>query len=132
MTSPRTTRRTAPRDPRLQRLLDLLPPPARRSYAWLIRPEAKYVRLPLGLALIAGGALSFLPVLGLWMLPVGALLVGEDVPPVRRATLHALGRVQLWWDRRRPPSEWAPPSAPAEMRGPRCPAPMNATPPTAE
>jgi hypothetical protein len=45
--------------------------------------------------------LGFLPVLGLWMLPVGALLIGEDIPPVRRATLGALGRVQRWWDGRR-------------------------------
>jgi hypothetical protein len=90
-------------DPRLQRLLDALPHPARRSYAWLVRPQAKWVRLPLGLALIAGGTLGFLPVLGVWMLPIGALLVGEDIPPVRRATLRVLGRLQRWWDARRSP-----------------------------
>jgi hypothetical protein len=56
------------------------------------------VRLPLGIALMAGGVFSFLPILGLWMLPLGALLVGEDFPPLRRFTLHALGRVQHWWD----------------------------------
>lgn len=88
-------------DPRLQRLLDALPQPARRSYRWLVQPQAKWVRLPLGVALIAGGALGFLPVLGFWMLPIGALLVGEDIPPVRRATLHVLGRIQAWWDRRK-------------------------------
>jgi hypothetical protein len=88
-------------DPHLQRLLDALPRPARQSYAWLIRPQAKWVRMPLGFALIAGGALGFLPVLGIWMLPVGALLVGEDIPPVRRATLWVLGRLQRWWDVRR-------------------------------
>jgi hypothetical protein len=91
------------RDPRLERLLNALPGPARRSYAWLIRPEAKWMRLPLGLALIAGGAMGFLPVLGFWMLPIGALLIGEDIPPVRRATLHVLGRLQRWWDVRRSP-----------------------------
>ncbi|MDR3516614.1 MAG: hypothetical protein P4M00_12405 [Azospirillaceae bacterium] len=90
-------------DPRLQRLLNALPRPVRLSYAWLIRPEAKWVRLPLGFALIIGGALSFLPVLGIWMLPVGALLIGEDIPPVRRATLCMLGRLQHWWDARRSP-----------------------------
>jgi hypothetical protein len=88
-------------DPRLQRLLGVLPRPVRRAYAWLIRPEARWVRMPLGALLIAGGVLGFLPVLGLWMLPVGALLIGEDIPPVRRATLGALGRVQRWWDGRR-------------------------------
>jgi hypothetical protein len=95
------TGRTVKHDPPLQRLLDALPRPARQSYEWLIRPQAKWVRLPLGLALIAGGALSFLPVLGLWMLPIGALLVGEDIPPVRRATLRVLGRLQRWWDAQR-------------------------------
>jgi hypothetical protein len=97
------TGRMVKHDPRLQRLLDALPHPARRSYAWLVRPQAKWVRLPLGLALIAGGTLGFLPVLGVWMLPIGALLVGEDIPPVRRATLRVLGRLQRWWDARRSP-----------------------------
>lgn len=87
-------------DPRLQRLLDLLPHPARRSYIWLVQPEARWLRLPLGCVLIAGGTFGFLPVLGFWMLPVGALLIGEDVPPVRRVTLHVLGRLQGWWDNR--------------------------------
>ena len=89
------------RDPRLRRLLTGLPRPARRSFLWLVRPEAKWVRLPLGIALIAGGTFGFLPVLGFWMLPIGALLLGEDIPPVRRFTLHALGRLQNWWDTRR-------------------------------
>lgn len=95
-------------DPRLQRLLDALPRPARQSYAWLIQPQAKWLRLPLGLALIAGGTLGFLPVLGLWMLPIGALLVGEDIPPVRRATLRVLGRLQQGWDAWRLSSRPAP------------------------
>ena len=94
--------RDATHDPRLLRLLNALPHPARRSYTWLIRPEAKWLRLPLSVVLIAGGVFSFLPVFGLWMLPIGALLLGEDIPPVRRATLRALGRTQPWWARWRP------------------------------
>ena len=89
------------RDPRLRRLLRTLPRPVRRSYTWLIRPEAKWVRLPLSLALIVGGIFGFLPVLGLWMLPIGVLLLGKDIPPVRRAALHALGKAQCWWGARR-------------------------------
>lgn len=85
-------------DPRLLRLLSALPHPARRSYTWLIRPEAKWLRLPLSFALIAGGTFGFLPVLGFWMLPLGALLLGEDIPPLRRMTLRALGKAQHWWD----------------------------------
>jgi hypothetical protein len=85
-------------DPHLQRLLDTLPLRVRRVYAWLIQPEARWVRWPLGLALIAGGFLGFLPVLGFWMLPLGALLIGEDIPPVRRATLRLLGWLYSRWD----------------------------------
>jgi hypothetical protein len=85
-------------DPRLKRLLNALPHSVRRAYTWLLRPEAKWLRLPLGTALIAGGVFGFLPVLGFWMVPIGALLLGEDIPLVRRATLRALGKVQYWWD----------------------------------
>ena len=90
-------------DPHVQRLLGALPQRIGRTYAWLARPQAKWIRLPLGVALMAGGTLSFLPVLGVWMLPIGALLVGEDIPPVRRATLWGLKRIQQWWDARHPP-----------------------------
>jgi hypothetical protein len=85
-------------DPHLQRLLNALPLRVRRTYAWLIKPEARLIRWPLGVALIAGGVFSFLPVLGIWMLPLGALLIGEDIPPVRRATLGLLGGVYRLWD----------------------------------
>ena len=90
-------------DSRLRRVLDALPGPVRRAYAWLARPQAKWVRLPVGCLLIAGGLLGFLPLLGFWMIPVGAILIGQDIPPVRRVTLHGLGKLQTWWDRRRGP-----------------------------
>lgn len=91
------------RDPHLLRLLRALPRPVRRLYVWMVQPQVKWVRMPLGCALIAGGTLGFLPVLGFWMLPIGALLIGEDVPPVKRATLRALGKAMRWWDARRMP-----------------------------
>ncbi len=78
------------------RLLHVLPPSARRVFGWLIRPEAKWVRRPLSVALIVGGALGFLPVLGFWMLPAGALLLGEDIPFVRRTTIRALRGARYW------------------------------------
>ena len=93
--------RTVDDDPRLRRLLDALPGPVCRAFAWLSRPQAQFVRLPLGLLMMVGGVAGFLPILGFWMLPVGALLVGQDVPPLRRVTLGGLGRVQAWLDRRR-------------------------------
>jgi len=58
-----------------------------------------WVRLPAALLLICGGFLGFLPVLGFWMAPIGVLLLAEDVPPLRRPSMRALGAVQRWWDR---------------------------------
>ena len=85
----------------LRRLLDALPEPVRRGYQKLTRPEWRWVRLPLGVLCIAGGFLAFLPVLGVWMIPLGLLLLSEDVPFLRRPTIRGLGLVQGWWDRLR-------------------------------
>lgn len=85
------------RDPRLERLLDALPPAVRRWYLRLMRPGARWLRLPLGGVLIAGGVLGFLPLLGFWMVPLGALLISQDIPIVQRVTLRALGWLQRRW-----------------------------------
>lgn len=45
-----------------------------------------------GLALMAGGVLGFLPVLGFWMLPLGMALIALDIPPLRRRLLGWLRR----------------------------------------
>ncbi|KAA5610833.1 hypothetical protein [Rhodovastum atsumiense] len=58
-----------------------------------------WLRVPLALLLIVGGFLSFLPILGFWMMPLGLLLLAEDVPFLRRPTMKALAMVQRWWDR---------------------------------
>lgn len=47
-------------------------------------PQRAPVRIALGAGLIVGGALGFLPVLGFWMLPLGLLVLSQDLPIVRR------------------------------------------------
>lgn len=51
-----------------------------------VRPggRASLLLLPVGVLLIAGGVFSFLPGLGLWMLPLGLMLIAVDVPFLRR------------------------------------------------
>jgi hypothetical protein len=80
----------------------------RKALRWMRRPEAKVVRIPLGIACILGSFLFFLPVLGLWFLPLGLLLIAQDVPflrkPVGRMTLYLLDRwkqLRTWWTKRR-------------------------------
>lgn len=41
------------------------------------------LRSLLGVALIIGGTFGFHPVLGFWMVPVGALFIALDIPPLR-------------------------------------------------
>jgi len=89
---------------RLNRQLDRLErraPWASRLLAWLRRPQVRLVRLPMAALLIVGGIFSFLPILGLWMLPLGLLLAAVDVPLVRRPVTRAMGRIEAWLRRRR-------------------------------
>ena len=47
-------------------------------------PGSRLGRIVLGVALMMGGFLWFLPVLGLWMLPLGLVVLSVDFPFVRR------------------------------------------------
>ena len=81
------------------RLYDRLVPSKREIFEkltkavhWADRKIPIGVRTLLGIPLMIGGILSFLPVLGLWMLPAGAALVALDFPGLRRRLLHWLER----------------------------------------
>lgn len=74
-----------------------LPPRPAHFVGWLRRPSSKYVRLPLGVALVGGGMLSFLPVLGLWMLPLGMVLIAQDVPALEKPTARTLNWIERKW-----------------------------------
>jgi hypothetical protein len=74
------------RERRFQRQFDALErlvPPLRGPMSTLRRDSWFPVRFPLALLLIAGGVFSFLPVLGIWMLPLGLLLLAVDLPILR-------------------------------------------------
>jgi hypothetical protein len=74
----------------------LSPRPA-RFVAWLRQPSSRLTRIPLAILLIFGGVFSFLPVLGLWMLPLGLLLFAQDVPVLQRPLARALGWIERKW-----------------------------------
>jgi membrane-bound ClpP family serine protease len=74
-----------------------LPPWAARFVAWLRKPSSRLVRIPLAILLIAGGFFSFLPVLGLWMLPLGLLLFAQDVPMLQKPMVQMLGWIERKW-----------------------------------
>ena len=58
-------------------------------------PASRLARIALGVALIIGGLFGFLPVLGLWMIPLGLIVLSVDLAPVRRMRR----RMQVWLKR---------------------------------
>jgi hypothetical protein len=63
-------------------------------------PRTRLARVGVGVALIFGGLLGFLPVLGFWMLPLGFIVLSHDMPTVRRWRR----RFAVWWTRKRRPA----------------------------
>jgi hypothetical protein len=60
-------------------------------------PQSRAWRIALGVALVLGGLVGFLPILGFWMLPLGLIVLSVDLPAVRRLRR----RLVVWWSRRR-------------------------------
>jgi len=74
-----------------------LPRRPARFVGWLRKPWSRYARIPLAILLIVGGILSFLPILGLWMLPLGLLLFAQDVPFLQKPMARMLGWIERKW-----------------------------------
>ena len=79
---------------------DRLPSRPAKFIGWVRKPTSRYVRIPLAIVLIFGGIFSFLPVLGLWMLPLGLLLFAQDVPPLQKPMAQSLGWIERKWQER--------------------------------
>lgn len=83
----------------LHRFEERLPVVCARCSRWLRKPSSWMVRYPVAVFLVFGGVFSFLPLLGLWMLPLGLLLIAVDLPPLR----PPLARMLHWLERKWPP-----------------------------
>lgn len=59
----------------------------------LAMPRSRVGRIAAGSALIVGGTLGFLPILGFWMIPLGLVVLSHDLPAVRRRRR----RLAVWW-----------------------------------
>ena len=79
-------------------------PPARKITIFgreFTMPRSRGLRVAIGVVLILGGILGFLPILGFWMIPIGLLVLSYEFAMVRR---HRR-RFVVWWERRRRPDE---------------------------
>jgi hypothetical protein len=59
-------------------------------------PASRLARIAIGLLLIVGGCFAFLPVLGVWMLPLGFMVLSIDIAIVRRWRRRTEVRWSRW------------------------------------
>jgi hypothetical protein len=64
-------------------------------------PRRRWARISLGVGLILGGLLWFLPIVGLWMLPLGVVVLSVDLPRVRRFRRRVSVRWGRTWKKRK-------------------------------
>lgn len=81
----------------LDRIETQLPDLATGWLAWLRRPSHRLVRIPIGVLLVIGSVFSILPLLGMWMLPLGLMLLAIDVPFLQRPTTRMLSWIERSW-----------------------------------
>jgi hypothetical protein len=61
----------------------------------LREPPWRLVRIPAGTALILGGLVGFLPMVGFWMFPLGLAILAIDIPIAGRV-LQRLTSMMRW------------------------------------
>ncbi|MHB2265334.1 hypothetical protein [Aliihoeflea sp. PC F10.4] len=59
-------------------------------------PQSRLLRISVGVLLVIGGLLGFLPILGFWMLPLGILVLSYEFAMIRRWRR----RGTVWWGSR--------------------------------
>jgi purine-cytosine permease-like protein len=59
-------------------------------------PHHPLLRAALGVILVIGGLLGFLPVLGFWMIPLGLIILSIDFQAVRRFRRVATVKFGKW------------------------------------
>lgn len=88
-------------DVRVTHLSEKLPERLRKGVDWLREPSRRWVRIGAALLFIVGGVFSILPILGLWMLPLGLALLSQDIPWLKIPLEHSARWIERTWQRLR-------------------------------
>ena len=83
-------------DRAFDRLEQETPDRVTKAIRWVRDPKSRWVRLTLGVLLIVASFFWFLPVVGIELLPIGLLLIAQDVPFLRKP----VARLMLWLEDR--------------------------------
>ena len=85
-------------DARVERLSGKLPDRLHKAIDWLREPSRFWLRLAAAILFILGGVFSILPILGLWMLPLGLALLSEDIPGLKVPLERAARWIERTWN----------------------------------
>jgi hypothetical protein len=80
-------------DEELDRLQERMPDRVSHFIRKVRSPSAAPYRIPVGVALTAGGFAGFLPILGFWMVPLGLAVLAQDVPVMRPPLARLLKKI---------------------------------------
>jgi hypothetical protein len=83
-----------------ERIEKRLPDSIGRFLRWLRKPSSLIARIAVGLCLILGGIFSFLPILGIWMLPLGLIIIAQDLPFLQAPLVKGLQWAEAKWSKR--------------------------------
>lgn len=101
-------RRSPDLDHYLGRLERRLPRRIGGGLHWLRQPHLIWLRLPVSGLLLVGGVFSFLPVLGIWMLPLGLVLLAQDLPFLQGPLARLFAWTEAKWEGRKRASRECP------------------------
>ena len=75
-------------------------PPFMRGYFNKLTLKFKHMnrslRITVGILLVIGGLLGFLPIVGFWMLPIGLLALSYDFKWARKYYLIVMMQIRKW------------------------------------
>src|SRR5215213_1128837 len=80
-------------DEELDRLQERMPDGVAKVMRKVRSPAVKPYRIPVGIALTAGGVVGFLPIFGFWMVPLGLAVLAQDVPVMRPPLAKLLRKI---------------------------------------
>src|SRR3954453_4644389 len=80
-------------DEELDRLQERVPHGVARGMRKVRSPAVAPYRIPVGIALTAGGVTGFLPFLGFWMVPLGLAVPAVDVRMMRPPLARLLAKI---------------------------------------
>lgn len=91
-------------DEQVERLAARLPRRLAQFARWLRKPSSRLVRMPAAILLILIGLIGIFPIVGLSLIPLGLILVAEDIPFLQ----PPIARMLAWIERKFPKKAAAP------------------------